>query len=148
MKNNRYWSYPRGVQWQTDEVAYNKTMKKVVEILSPEMKASCLAFAKNLTAGCVKWKDNTSNRQGDSEHVSTNFVTYIAGIRISVHIGSRLHDITDYCYVNCLSLNIEHYRLQGNTAEEVTTMAIEHCKEKVEELHKAFRNLGTKVQSK
>lgn len=106
------------------------------EELKPEIKQSCFTFANNLTAHGAVWEDITTYSRGVEERVPTIFETNVGGCRITIVVGHIYYPNTWIMF--CKELNISEKLLPGVTAYEAAQYAIFHCKEKVENMHKAF----------
>jgi len=106
------------------------------EELKPEIKQSCLEFAKVPVTAGITWNDVTSYSKYDAEKVPTTFETKIGDCRILIIMG-HIH-YPNIWIMNCHDLNIKEKMLQCVTAEEAAHLAISYCKAKVQKLHEAF----------
>lgn len=109
------------------------------EKLKPEIKESCFAFSKILSASGATWKNVQSYSRNDTERVPTIFETEIGGYRISIIVGHIYYPNT--WIMNCYELGFKEKQLKCVTAEDAAQLAIYHCKEKIQKLYDAFNAL-------
>lgn len=98
------------------------------EEIKPEIKQSCLVFAKKPVTGNATWKNKQVFSRDDKERVPTIFEYDGGGFQITIFVGHIFH-LNEWT-MNCRQLGIFEQSLKATEAEEAAREAIDICREK------------------
>lgn len=103
-----------------------------------QLQKSCIAFAENLLAAGVTWKDSTSHSRNTAERIPTTFSTNVGICRITITCG-HIHYKPAWVF-HCHELGFDtKYLGEELSVTEAAEKAISICRAKAKEIYNAFQ---------